>query len=33
MTVTDADEPGPYPEAVEQYTQAVRLNPNDAKVG
>ena len=24
---------GPYPEAVEQYTQAIALNPNDAKVG
>ena len=24
---------GPYPEAVEQYTESIMLNPNDAKVG
>jgi hypothetical protein len=27
------DVSGPYPEAVERYTEAVRLNPNDAEVG
>ena len=24
---------GPYLEAVEQYTESIALNPNDAKVG
>ena len=27
------DESVPFPEAVEQYTECIRLNPNDARVG
>jgi tetratricopeptide (TPR) repeat protein len=29
----DEDDAGPYPEAVEQYTKSIEMNPNDAKVG
>ena len=30
---SDVDDSGPYPKALEQYTQSITLNPNDAKVG
>ena len=30
---SDVDDTGPYPQALEQYTQCIALNPIDAKVG